>query len=230
MYTLSMNRPLPQTRNLAPTVTESVRLALEGDIHAGRLCPGDPLDVKAVAERFAISRTPAKEALLQLAAAGLVNFEPRRGAVVRRLDPKEIFGMLEVLAVLESEAARLCARRMDRAHRDELAQIQCQAAAAVENDDALAYTAINLDLHDRIYQGCDNTYLASQIVQLRERLANYRPVSFERPGRMRASHKEHAKIVTAIVHGDEGDAHRAMMEHITVGGTVQAELMLRYAV
>ena len=209
------------------TVTDEVRLALEDDIRQGRLRPGDALDVKAVAERFGISRTPAKEALLQLAAAGLMNFSPRRGAVVTRLEPREVFGMLEVLAVLESEAARLSARRMSNEQRQALDAVQTEAGQAVENDDIAAYTALNLRLHDLIYQGCDNSYLAGQIVRIRERLAAYRPVSFERPGRMKASHREHGAIVRAIVRGDEPEAQRAMTEHITVGGTAQAELMLR---
>lgn len=211
----------------AATVTDEVRLALEDDIRQGRLRPGDALDVKAVAERFGISRTPAKEALLQLAAAGLMNFSPRRGAVVTRLEPREIFGMLEVLAVLESEAARLSARRMSNEQRRALDAAQNEAEQAVEGDDIAAYTTLNQRLHDLIYQGCDNAYLAGQIVRIRERLAAYRPVSFERPGRMKASHREHGAIVRAIVRGDEPEAHRAMTEHITVGGTAQAELMLR---
>ncbi|ODT34614.1 MAG: hypothetical protein ABS53_00535 [Hydrogenophaga sp. SCN 70-13] len=222
-----MNDTTTTAEPAAATVTDEVRLALEADIRQGRLRPGDALDVKAVAERFGISRTPAKEALLQLAAAGLMNFSPRRGAVVTRLEPREVFGMLEVLAVLESEAARLSARRMSNEQRQALDALQQEAEQAVESDDIAAYTALNLRLHDLIYQGCDNAYLAGQIVRIRERLAAYRPVSFERPGRMKASHREHGAIVRAIVRGDEPEAHRAMNEHITVGGTAQAELMLR---
>lgn len=222
-----MNDTTTTAEPAAATVTDEVRLALEADIRQGRLRPGDALDVKAVAERFGISRTPAKEALLQLAAAGLMNFSPRRGAVVTRLEPREVFGMLEVLAVLESEAARLSARRMSNEQRHALDAVQQEAEQAVEGDDIAAYTALNLRLHDLIYQGCDNAYLAGQIVRIRERLAAYRPVSFERPGRMKASHREHGAIVRAIVRGDEPEAHRAMNEHITVGGTAQAELMLR---
>ncbi|MBN9370708.1 MULTISPECIES: GntR family transcriptional regulator [unclassified Hydrogenophaga] len=222
-----MNDTTTTAEPAAATVTDEVRLALEADIRQGRLRPGDALDVKAVAERFGISRTPAKEALLQLAAAGLMNFSPRRGAVVTRLEPREVFGMLEVLAVLESEAARLSARRMSNEQRQALDALQQEAEQAVEGDDIAAYTALNLRLHDLIYQGCDNAYLAGQIVRIRERLAAYRPVSFERPGRMKASHREHGAIVRAIVRGDEPEAHRAMNEHITVGGTAQAELMLR---
>ena len=223
----AMNDTTTLAESPAATVTDEVRLALEDDIRQGRLRPGDALDVKAVAERFGISRTPAKEALLQLAAAGLMNFSPRRGAVVTRLEPREVFGMLEVLAVLESEAARLSARRMSNEQRQALDAVQREAEQAVENDDIPAYTALNLRLHDLIYQGCDNSYLAGQIVRIRERLAAYRPVSFERPGRMKASHREHGAIVRAIVRGDEPEAQRAMTEHITVGGTAQAELMLR---
>lgn len=222
-----MNDATTMAEPVAATVTDEVRLALEDDIRQGRLRPGDALDVKAVAERFGISRTPAKEALLQLAAAGLMNFSPRRGAVVTRLEPREIFGMLEVLAVLEAEAARLSARRMSNEQRRALDAVQAEAEQAAERDDIAAYTALNLRLHELIYQGCDNAYLAGQIVRIRERLAAYRPVSFERPGRLKASHREHGAIVRAIVRGDEPEAHRAMTEHITVGGTAQAELMLR---
>jgi DNA-binding GntR family transcriptional regulator len=227
-YTELMSNDTLAERDSHDTITDSVRKRLEEDIRQGRLRPGDAMDVKAVSERFAISRTPAKEALLQLAAAGLVTFVPRRGAVVKRLEPLEVFGMLEVLAVLESEAARLCARRMELSQRRALSATQLQAALAVEQDDIAAYTSLNLALHDHIYKGAANAYLEEQIVRIRERLAAYRPVSFERPGRMRASHREHEAIVKAIVNGDEPDAHKAMFEHITVGGTAQAELMLKY--
>jgi DNA-binding GntR family transcriptional regulator len=185
------------------------------------------LAVKEVAQRFSISRTPAKEALLQLSAAGLLDFQPRRGAIVTKLPPSAVFGMLEVLVVLEAEAARLAARRMSDAQRRQLAQVLASAAQAVEADDTQAYGDANMRLHKLIYEGAGNQYLAQQVTDIRARLAAYRPVSFERPGRMKASHAEHAALVEAIVRGDEPDAHRAMTAHITVGGTAQAELMLQ---
>lgn len=213
----------------AGSVTDQVRRLLEERIREGRIAPGSTLVVKDVAEQFAISRTPAKEALLQLAAAGLVRFLPRRGAVVTKLEPGEIFGMLEVLAVLESEAARLSARRMDEPERRALAQLQAEAGAAVERGDTAAYTLLNQRLHALVYEGAGNAFLHKSIVGIRQRLAAYRPVTFERPGRLKASHREHGAVVDAIVRGDEADAHAAMTAHITVGGTVQAELMLKFS-
>ena len=85
---------------------------LEHDIATGQLPPGSRVDVKSVAERFGVSRTPAREALLQLAAAGLIDFQPRRGGIVITLDPGAALAMVEVLVVLEAQAAQLAAARM----------------------------------------------------------------------------------------------------------------------
>ena len=209
------------------TVTDDVRRRLEGEIRGGQLPPGAVLAVKDVAERFGISRTPAKEALLQLSAAGLVDLQPRRGAIVTKLQPKVVFGMLEVLAVLEAEAARLCARRMSDGQRKELVRIQQEAGRAVAAGDTAGYAEANQRLHKLVYDGAGNEFLQRQVLEIRARLAAYRPITFERPGRMKASHTEHGVMVDAIVRGDEPEAHRAMTAHITVGGTAQAELMLQ---
>lgn len=209
-------------------IGQDIRQQLEQAIASGELPPGTKLDVKTVAERFGVSRTPAREALLQLAAAGLIDFQPRRGGVVMGLAPHEIFAMLEVLVLLEAQAARLAARRMGAELRADLAAAHQRAQEACSAGDATAYGEANLLLHQLIYQGASNDYLRAQAVQLRGRLAAHRPVSFERPGRMKASHAEHEAIVQAIIDGDEEGAYAAMSRHITVGGTSQAEMMLRW--
>jgi DNA-binding GntR family transcriptional regulator len=210
-----------------PTVTDGVRQTLEQDILTGRLPPGSTLDVKAVAERFGISRTPAKEALLQLAAGGLISLQARRGAVVIQLDARTVISMLEVLALLEAEAARLSARRMSAAQREQLARVHDEAGEAMARGDAALYGELNATLHRMVYEGAGNAFLHQQVLHLRGRLVAYRPALFERPGRMKASHREHAAVVGAIVRGDEPEAFEAMTRHITVGGTAQVELMMK---
>jgi len=223
--------PIPQALRqpgAGQDIGQDIRQQLEHAIVSGELPPGTKLDVKTVAERFGVSRTPAREALLQLAAAGLIDFQPRRGGVVMGLAPHEIFAMLEVLVLLEAQAARLAARRMSTEMRADLAVIHQRAQQACDASDAAAYGEANLHLHQLIYQGASNDYLRAQVVQLRGRLAAHRPVSFERPGRMKASHAEHGAIVEAVIDGDEDGAEAAMKRHITVGGTTQAEMMLRW--
>lgn len=200
---------------------------LEHDIASGRLAPGTRLDVKAVAERFGVSRTPAREALLQLAAAGLVDFQARRGAIVTTLDPREVLGMVEVLVVLEAQAAQLAARRITSELRDALVSAQAAGETAAQASDPMAYSEANLRLHEVIYRAAGNDFLHRQIVHLRGRLAFHRPLALARAERMRASNADHDLIVAAILRGDEDAARLAMTSHIAVGGATQAELLVR---
>ena len=91
---------------------DQLRDLIEEDIASGRLPPGSRLEESALAERFNVSRTPVREALAQLASAGLVEMRPRQGAVVAVLSLDNIIEMFEVMADLEALCAELCARRM----------------------------------------------------------------------------------------------------------------------
>ena len=80
---------------------------LEDQIAEGHLAPGDRIDEKALCEKFDVSRTPVREALLKLSSVGLIKFLPRQGAVVARLSVKELVSMWEVLTDLEGLCAEL---------------------------------------------------------------------------------------------------------------------------
>lgn len=214
-------KPPPHTIGIGARVCRQ----LEHDIATGRLPPGSRLDVKSVAERFDISRTPAREALLQLATAGLIDFQPRRGGIVITLDPRDVMAMVEVLVVLEAQAAQLAARRMNPSQRSALQKAHEIGAAAAARGEGSAYADANLQFHELIYRGADNNYLHRQIVDLRSRLAFHRPVALAQLERMRASNADHALILDAILRSDPEAAHLAMTQHIAVGGTTQAELM-----
>ena len=83
------------------THAESVRLSLENDIFTGRLPPGASLDEEALARRFSVSRTPVREAMLQLIQSGLVEKKPRQGAIVTQIDLSDMIRLFEVMSELE---------------------------------------------------------------------------------------------------------------------------------
>ncbi len=187
------------------------------------------LDIKTVAERFSVSRTPAREALLQLATAGLIDFQHRRGGTVTRLSPAQVLSLSEVIVTLEAEAARLAARRMSakqRQHLEDLGRIGNEAALSGDRD---AYAQANRDLHAAIYEGCGNQFLRTEIESLRRRVEVSYPTTFNLPGRIKASNAEHAAIVRAICAGDEDAANEATRRHISIGGTALAEFALKAA-
>ena len=77
---------------------EALRDEIEQDIVTGRLQPGERLDEQSLADRFGVSRTPIREALMQLASTGMVELHSRRGAFVASLGLKEIIERFEAMA------------------------------------------------------------------------------------------------------------------------------------
>src|SRR3954466_1230640 len=98
-----------------------VRDLLEEAILEGELKPGERLRAEALAQRFGTSRTPIREALLQLEAHGLVEGEPNRGAVVKTFARDDLRDLYEVRALIEPHAA---ARAATRISDDDIAQLQ----------------------------------------------------------------------------------------------------------
>ncbi len=205
--------------------SESLLKELEDDIEHGRLVPGDRLDEQTLAVRFDVSRTPAREALLHLAAAGMVRIVPRQGAVVMGVSPQLGVGMVEVLTALEAEAAGLAARRMTEAEKSRLAELHRASEPAVERLDSEAYIRNTSDFHAAIYEGARNVYLAEQILLTRRRMRFYHRNSLNQPARLKASWREHALVVDAIRNGDEAAAQVAMRGHILYGGRVFADMI-----
>lgn len=205
--------------------SDALRREIEDDIEQGRLSPGDKLDEQTLAERFEVSRTPAREALLQLAAAGIVRLVPRQGAVVSSVSPQLAIGMVEVLTALEAEAAGLAARRMSSTEKAQLAKLHLVSQAAVKRLDSPAYIKNNAAFHAAIYEGSRNEFLAEQIRATRLRMRFYHRSSLYQPARLKASFQEHAHVLEAIKIGDDAQAQHLMREHILFGGRVFADLI-----
>jgi len=191
---------------------------LEQEIVTGTLKPGTRLDETLLAQRFKVSRTPVREALTRLAAAGLVLIRPRRGAVVATITIKDLMDMFEVMANLEGICSRLAARRITPEEKVALlaAQSACAELAATDQHDA--YYERNMHLHSLIYKSSHNEYLEKQTSDLRVRLSPHRRLQVRIPGRMKSSSEEHAALIAAIIDGDADLAENLTRHHVTIQG------------
>ncbi len=207
------------------TTSKKLRAQVEGEIISGALKPGDTIDEKSLSARFEVSRTPAREAILHLAASGLVKIVPRHGAVVQGVSPQLAIGMMETLSALEAEAASLAARRMSIEDRQMLRIIYADAEEAAKRQDSPEYVEHNRKFHQMIYKGASNTFLAGQIEYTRQRMAFYHRSSLFQPARVNQSWEEHGRVAEAILAGDEQLANLEMREHILSGGKVFADLV-----
>lgn len=204
---------------------DQLRVLIEEDIASGRLPPGSRLEESALADRFNVSRTPVREALAQLASAGLVEMRPRQGAVVATLSLEDIVEMFEVMANLESLCAELCARRMSAADHASLLALHRRCEEVIESGDTDAYYEANRRFHEAIYAGSHNRHLEEMTRSLRNRVAAYRRIQLRHPGRLRASWKEHDSIVQAILAGDAERARDLTKGHIAIQGDTFTDFM-----
>jgi len=206
-------------------LSEVIRAELELEIMSGRLPAGSPLDEQTLSQRYGVSRTPSREALIQLAAVGLVTMRPRQGAVVASVTLKDYVSLHEILVELEALAAKLATRRMTAAERAQLSTLFDQCASAADDQDAEAYRIANDAFHSALYEMSRNPILKSQILTTRARMRGLRDVRFENPARVRASLREHQTILQAILTGNEVLAAEAMVSHISSGGHVYADMI-----
>ncbi len=193
--------------------------ALEQDILAGALRPGDRLDERLLCKRFGLSRTPIREALRQLAASGLAVAMPRRGTVVAEITLAELTQMFEVMVELEALCARLAARRMTPVEIERLDHLHGLAQPLVETGDHDGYYLANVRFHEALYTGAKNAFLERQTLYLSRRLSPFRRLQLRRPQRLATSNREHGLIIEAVRNADADAAARIMRQHVSVQGS-----------
>jgi len=196
------------------TRAEELRLQLADDIVRGQLKPGAALDEAELARRFSVSRTPVREAIRMLAASGLVQMPAHRAAVVARPTHRDIIGMFEVMAELESLCAGYASERMTAVERRALEHQHERLRVLIQGGDPQRYHEINEAFHATIYAGAHNSYLADLTLATRGRVQPFRRAQFRNLGRLAKSHREHDRVVQAILRGERTLAAQTMYAHI----------------
>jgi DNA-binding GntR family transcriptional regulator len=198
------------------TRAERLADAIAASVLSGEFRPGLRLDEKTLAERYAVSRTPVREALRQLASTGLIDITPRRGATVVRATSAQLETLFGAMAEVEATCARLSAMSMTPLERRRLASFHESMHEFVPRNDGEGFAAANLTLHTQIYLGAHNAIIADFATALRRRLAPFRRAQFRTKGRLPRSHEEHKRVVEAILAGNAPAAHAAMFHHMSL--------------
>lgn len=204
---------------------DHLRDVLEEEILMGQYRPGDRLEEPALADRFGVSRTPIREALLQLATSGLVENRGRRGTFVARIGPRRLMEMFDVMAAYEALAAALAARRAQPDAIDAIRRCHGECAASAQAGEPDTYYYANERFHAAIRTAAGNGFLLEQADMLQKRLRPYRRTQLRARNRVRASYAEHQAILDAIETGDAEAASAAMRAHVSVQGERFTDLL-----
>jgi DNA-binding GntR family transcriptional regulator len=209
---LTQEQPLEHKRGA--TVDYVVRQVLQG-ILEGRFAPGQRLIARELTETIGISRASVREAFRRMAADGMVELVPNRGAVVRRLSRSEIQEMFEIRGALEGLAARLAAQHIDEGQRRKT------FAAVWEHvrprGDVLAWPEFidqNRLFHQTIVTIGGNSQLFALIHKLQLPLMMVQVGRAMRAADIARSQQDHIAIADAILAGDAYGADLAMRRHL----------------
>lgn len=185
---------------------------LRAEIIDWSLEPGTPLGEIETAARLGVSRTPLREALSRLTAEGLVTSAGRTSRVAP-LSRQHIVELFELREALETQAARLAARRREPAPFEAL-RAAFLALPAVEAADVGPYYELTARLDAEIDRAADSGALRSALRDLRGQLQRARRSARDDPDRLAQATREHLLIVDAILAGDELLAAQATAVHL----------------
>ena len=218
---------------------EEIADTLAQEIRSGALAPGSKLKQELLAERFAVSRTPIREALLKLKVEGLITQDGQRSATVCAPSSRELAEMFQIRSELEALAAQLAARwisdeqllslrashdRFVRAVTDLTAPIGPDASAEVRRkyiakkaEASKRWVATNAEFHETISAASRNRKLSLMLTQMRAEFTRQTMLDTANAvdlHRMRANIDHHEKILSALEGRDPAQARAAMIQHI----------------
>ncbi|MET7246723.1 GntR family transcriptional regulator [Methylobacterium sp. EM32] len=164
----------------------------------GHLAPESRIHEGQLGQALGVSRTPLREALKFLASEGLIELVPGRGAVVRRLTPRDVRDMLDVLAALETTAARLACQRASDAEIASLRRLHDDMMGYYATRTRLEYFKRNQAFHAGLATLSGNAFLAATHEGIQSRLRRIRFVGSDAPEKWAGAVAEHEEMVSAL--------------------------------
>ena len=202
---------------------EAAYLQLKDAIQAGSLAPGTRVREVEIAERFGISRTPAREAIRRLESKGLISFVPHQGAVISSLDHQQTMELYDLREILEGSAAAFAARHASAAEIEELAELVASEPPFADAPERLA--ELNRVFHGSLYRAAHNRFLERALLGLRDSMALLGGTSLQIAGRYETAHAEHEAMIEALGARDVARAEATARTHIRNAQRARLKLM-----
>ncbi len=184
---------------------------LRAKILNGELTGGTPLRQDEIARQFGVSKIPVREALRQLESEGLVEFRPRRGAIVREIPDSEVLELIDVRLALECRALELSIPQMIESDFQLAEEIHEEYAAESDRE---RWSELNLRFHHSILEPCGNHTLLTLLSDIEQRMGAATRLRVTRVSGLDRPLREHETILMACKAGDVDAAVAGLRGHI----------------
>jgi len=203
-------------------VIEISRLALHDQVVArlrtmlveGAIAPGAKLNERELSEQLRVSRTPLREAIKLLAAEGMVDLLPNRGAVAVKLTEADIVNTFEVLAGLEGMSGEFAAQRVTDAELAEIRAMHYEMMACFARQDLSGYYRLNARIHTAINDAAKNPVLTSTYNGINARVQSLRFRTNQNEAKWKRAVKEHELMLEALAAHDGAAMRDVLVAHL----------------
>ena len=209
-----------------PSLRDQALGEVRNAIVTGSLEPGSLHSELSIADRLGLSRTPIREALLQLVGEGLVIFVPNRGARIVDLDPEHLAQVLQFRAAIEGcGASRMAANPNPKRLARLDAELRRQRSL-LKKGDRLSWVDANADFHAILAESSENRLMTEAFDQLASHTKRLGYRMNYRTQRMKESLDEHSAIVDAIRRGDADRARTMAEEHLYITTVLMKQMFV----
>ncbi|UGQ15058.1 GntR family transcriptional regulator [Yinghuangia sp. ASG 101] len=202
--------------SIGGTVRQRAERELRDRILTGALRPGARLDLDEISAEFGISRTPVREALLELSFQGLVEIAPRSGVKVIGVSPEATVDNFAILATLSGKAAEWAA---DRITPDDIARLEELASAR----DSAAQDHGLVDLNWRFHRIINEASRSPHLLSLIRQAVRLIPSNYLEVIPMHDQSGEHDELLRALRDGRARQARDVAERHVLSAGVSLAE-------
>ena len=203
-------------------IIEISRVALHDQVVArlrtmlveGRIAPGAKLNERTLSEQLRVSRTPLREAIKLLAAEGLVDLLPNRGAIAVKLTETDVLNTFEVLAELEGMSGELAARRISDEKLSEFRALHYEMLACFERQELSGYYRLNAQIHTLINEAAGNPVLTGAYKSINARVQSLRFRTNQNAAKWKRAIQEHDVMLEAMTAHDAAAMRQILVQHL----------------
>jgi DNA-binding GntR family transcriptional regulator len=182
-------------------------------MQSGMLAPGASINLNEISKKLAISKTPLRDALIQLETEGFVTILPRRGIIVNKLPLQEIKSYYEILGALESSVMLSVFDRIKSDHIERMESVNAEYEEALDNGEYERYYKLNLTFHDIFLDLSDNEIIKKILTPIKRRLYDFPRRDYIKEWEQ-INVDEHYRLITCIKKGNrQGAASIIKDEH-----------------
>jgi DNA-binding GntR family transcriptional regulator len=212
----------PTSSEIADWIRERIR--------RGQFAPEQRLVEVDIIRKTGGSRLKVREAFQRLAAEGLVDIEPFRGASVRSTSLEEVRNIYRARAALEGVTAADFVKSATAEQRERLQELQDELERCVEQRSPERFGRLNGEWHQLLVEGSGNSIIDELLQRLNVPIHRLLFDSFYDADRLRTANEDHRRILAAVLANDADAAERAMRAHVEAGFEMLSAIETEYQI